>query len=72
MSCRWCYVSINSANKSYTPCTAISSERRAKLRDWAIWPVRANCYTQAALSSNDSKTLYVVGSNQFNYDRNWA
>ena len=39
------------------PSTGISSEIRAKLRDWAVWQARAGCYSQAALSSNDSKTL---------------
>ena len=38
--------------------TGISSEIRTKLRDWAVWQARAGCYSQAALSSNDSKTLY--------------
>ena len=38
--------------------TGISSEIRTKLRDWAVWQARAGCYFQAALSSNDSKTLY--------------
>ena len=28
------------------------------MRDWAIWQAGAGCYSQAALSSNDSKTLY--------------
>ena len=32
---------------------------RTKLRDWAVWRARAGCYCQAALSSNDSKTLYL-------------
>ena len=41
-------------------CTGISSQIRTKLRDWAIWQARAGCYSQAALSSNDSKTLYCV------------
>ena len=27
--------------------------------DWALWLVRADCCSQAALSSNDSKTLYL-------------
>ena len=31
---------------------------RTKLLHWAIWQARAGCYSQAALSSNDSKTLY--------------
>ena len=36
----------------------ILSQIRSKLRDWAVWQARAGCYSQAALSSNDSKTLY--------------
>ena len=43
----------------YDILTGISSEIRTKLRDWAIWQARAGCYSQAALSSNDSKTLYM-------------
>ena len=38
--------------------TGFSSEIRTKLRDRAVWQARAGCYSQAALSSNDSKTLY--------------
>ena len=38
--------------------TGISSQIRTNLRDWAVWQARAGCYSQAALSSNDSKTLY--------------
>ena len=37
---------------------------RTKLRDWAIWQARAGCYSQAALSSNDSKTLYCIFSGE--------
>ena len=37
-------------------CTGISSEIRTKLRDWAVGKAQASCYSQAALSSNDSKT----------------
>ena len=37
----------------------ISSQIRTKLRDWAVWQARAGRYSQAALSSNDSKTLYT-------------
>ena len=33
-----------------------------KLRDWAVWPVRACCNSRAALSSNDSKTQYTYYS----------
>ena len=40
--------------------TGISSEIMTKLRDWAVWQARAGCYSQAALSSNDSKTLYIL------------
>ena len=39
--------------------TGISSQIRTKLRDWAVWQAKAGCYSQAALSSNDSKTLYL-------------
>ena len=38
--------------------TGISSEIRTKLRDWAVGQAGAGCYSLAALSSNDSKTLY--------------
>ena len=37
--------------------TRITSQIRIKLRDWAIWQARAGCYSKAALSSTDSKTL---------------
>ena len=40
------------------PSTGISSQIRTKLRDWDVWQARAGIYPQAALSSNDSKTLY--------------
>ena len=36
----------------------MSSQIRTKLRDWAVWQARAGCYSSAALSLNDSKTLY--------------
>ena len=39
--------------------TGTSSQIRTKLRDWAVWQARAGCSSQAALSSNDSKTLYI-------------
>ena len=39
--------------------TGISSEMRTKLRGLAVWQARAGCYSQAALYSNDSKTLYA-------------
>ena len=37
--------------------TGISSQIRTKLRDWANRLAEAGCYSQAAMSSNDSKTL---------------
>ena len=40
-----------------THTTGISSQIRTKLRDWPVWQAGAGCYSQAALSSNDSKTL---------------
>ena len=36
-------------------CTGILSQIRAKLRDWAVWLAQAGCYSQVALSSNDSR-----------------
>ena len=30
------------------------------MHDWAVWQARAGCYSQAALSSNDSSTLYFT------------
>ena len=47
-------VSVCQAN-----CTGSWSHWGAKLRDWAVVPVRAGCYSWAALSLNDSKTLYT-------------
>ena len=38
-----------------TTFTGFSRQIRTKLRDWAVWPVRA------ALSTNDSKTRYTFG-----------
>ena len=35
--------------------TGVSSQIRTKLSDRAVWQARAGCYSQAALSSNDSK-----------------
>ena len=37
--------------------TGFSSEMGTKLRDWAIGQAWGSCYSWAALSSNDSKTL---------------
>ena len=41
-------------------CTGFSSEIGTKLRDWAVGQAGGSCYSQAALSSNDSKTLYAL------------
>ena len=38
--------------------TGILSHLRAKLRDWAIGQAGTDCYSWAALPSNDSKTRY--------------
>lgn len=43
-----------------TTTTGISSHLRAKLSDWADRLAEAGCYSWAALSSNDSKTLYLL------------
>ena len=40
-------------------CTGFSSEIGTKLRDWAVWQAGGSCYSQAALSSNDSKTPHL-------------
>ena len=40
-------------------CTGILSQMRTKLRDRAVWQARGGCYSQASMSSNDSKTLYL-------------
>ena len=39
-------------------CTGFLSEIGTKLRDWAVGQAGGSCYSWAALSSNDSKTLY--------------
>ena len=38
--------------------TGFSSEIGTKLRDWAVGQAGGSCYSPAALSANDSKTLY--------------
>ena len=43
-----------------THSTGILSEIGTKLRDWAVGQAGAGCYSQAALSSNDSKTRYTL------------
>ena len=39
--------------------TGFLSEIGTKLRDWAVGQAGGSCYSRAALSSNDSKTLYI-------------
>ena len=43
-------------------CTGFSSEIGTKLRDWAVGQAGGSCYSWAALSSNDSKTLYTIAT----------
>ena len=40
--------------------TGFSSEIGTKLRDWAVGQAWGSCFSWAALSSNDSKTLYIT------------
>ena len=40
--------------------TGFSSEIGTKLRKWAVGQAEGSCYSRAALSSNDSKTLIFV------------
>ena len=40
-------------------CTGILSQIGTKLRDWAVLQAGAGCYSEAAMSSNDSKTRYM-------------
>ena len=46
--------------------TGFLSQLGAKLRDWAVRPVRAGCYSWAELSFIDSKTLYTYISREVN------
>ena len=46
------------AHHEVHPCTGFSSEIGTKLRDWAVGQAVGSCYSRAALSSSDSKTLY--------------
>ena len=39
--------------------TGFLSQRGTKLRDWAVGQAGGSCYSRAALSSNDSKTLHM-------------
>ena len=40
--------------------TGFSSEIGTKLRDWALGQAGGSCYSQAALSSKDSKNRYII------------
>ena len=42
--------------------TGFSSEIGTKLRELAVGQAGGSCYSWAALSSNESKTLYMNGS----------
>ena len=44
----------------FVASTGFSSEIGTKLRDWAVGQAGAGCYSQAALSSNDSKTVISI------------
>ena len=54
--CRGWYV-IQPWWKNWCFFTGILSQIRTKLSDWAAWQAGAGCYSQDALSSNESKTL---------------
>ena len=41
----------------FNPLTRISSQIGTKLHDLAVWQAWAGCYSQAALSLNDSNTM---------------
>ena len=45
--------------------TGFSSEIGTKLRESAVGQAGGSCYSRAALSSNDSKTLYIPSSAPF-------
>ena len=45
--------------RDFALCTGFSSEIGTKLRDWAVGQAGGSCYSRAAMSSNDSKTLYL-------------
>ena len=57
------YVSPNVLSSlSKASSTGFSSEIGTKLREAAVGQARGSCYSRAALSSNDSKTLYLFSS----------
>ena len=47
-------------NEGRNRSTGFSSEIGTKLRDRAVGQAWGSCYSWAALSSNDSKTLYTA------------
>ena len=46
---------------SFNDSTGFSSQIGTKLHDWAVGQAWGSCYSWAALSSNDLKTLYSDG-----------
>ena len=52
--------SVNFSEPSLHVCTEFLSQLRAKLRDWAVRPVGAGCYSWAAFSFIHSQTRYMV------------
>ena len=52
------YVENNKGDRNSS--TGFSSEIGTKLRDWAVGQTEGSCCSQAAVSSNDSKTRQVM------------
>ena len=44
----------------FSSVTGFSSQMGTKLCDWDAWQAGAGCYSQAALSSNESNTQYFI------------
>ena len=53
---------VSNEYQDFDSCTGFSSEIGTKLRELAVGQAGGSCYSRAALSSNDSKTLYKVGT----------
>ena len=49
---------MKKSNDRLTNRYRVLESLKAKLRDWAVRPVRPGCYSWAALSLIDKKTLY--------------
>ena len=60
LGCDLSYLKIPSQliNVETARATGFLSQIGTKLRDWAVGQAGGSCYSSAALSSNDSKTLY--------------